>query len=551
MIFASWFNHIKYGASEILSHFADFFGAGVIHPSTDFALTYHSSMTVNVGAGVARVNGYRIFNDGLSPVALTFDAADATHGRIDLVQTAPVPEESVDIRLGTAQNLGRIYIKKGTPSGSPVEPTPDANAVPLYAVYIAAGQTTVGPSNVTDLRALVPFYFTALSTPMSFMGDMIYGAIGGAMARLPGNTSTTRKVLTQVGTGTAALEPEWKPLSDMALSLPPLNKIPSPTGPVDMVGQRILNLPEPNGSQEPATKNFVMGLANQFASQYAGVVMISTTTTMDGTYSKQLTILAGTSYTVILPPAATYSQGKNLSILSVASGNVTFQAAGADTIVPMGGTSLSSIVLGNGDSLTLVSNGSSQWYAVSGSVQYAGYAATLREAFEERIKVEPGMIMAFAGGAAPNGWLLCDGSAVSRVTYSALFAVIGTTYGSGNGSTTFNVPDARGRTLIGAGSGVGLTARSLGSTVGEETHVLSTAEMPSHAHTDSGHDHAVTFGNQIINTSGPVSYGGTGSTAGDVTNNTTYGSANIQATGGGGAHNNMQPSLAVSCIIKY
>jgi microcystin-dependent protein len=137
----------------------------------------------------------------------------------------------------------------------------------------------------------------------------------------------------------------------------------------------------------------------------------------------------------------------------------------------------------------------------------------------------------FAGSASPSGWLTCDGAAVNRTTYAALFAVIGTTYGAGNGTTTFNLPDMRGRAPIGVGTGSGLTARALADEVGAETHTLSVAEMPSHTHTqfstgpkNNSFDSGTFVGNDL---SGP-----TGSTGGDA------------------AHNNMQPSLAVNFIIK-
>lgn len=81
----------------------------------------------------------------------------------------------------------------------------------------------------------------------------------------------------------------------------------------------------------------------------------------------------------------------------------------------------------------------------------------------------PGTVTMFAGSSTPTGWMVCDGSAVSRTTYAGLFAAIGTTWGVGDGSTTFNVPDLRGRTPIGAGTGSGLTARTLGQTLGSET----------------------------------------------------------------------------------
>lgn len=89
-------------------------------------------------------------------------------------------------------------------------------------------------------------------------------------------------------------------------------------------------------------------------------------------------------------------------------------------------------------------------------------------------------------GAADSGWLLCQGQAVSRTTYSALFAVVGTTFGVGDGSTTFNVPDLRGRTPVGPDAGVGRLSsnNALGNSGGAQTHTLITAELPSHSHAD-------------------------------------------------------------------
>jgi len=91
-------------------------------------------------------------------------------------------------------------------------------------------------------------------------------------------------------------------------------------------------------------------------------------------------------------------------------------------------------------------------------------------------------VAAGSEGTQCPGWLLCDGRAVSRTTYAALFTKLGTAYGAGDGSSTFNLPDGRGRGLIGAGTGTGLTARVLGAKGGEESHVISVGEMPSHDH---------------------------------------------------------------------
>jgi microcystin-dependent protein len=121
--------------------------------------------------------------------------------------------------------------------------------------------------------------------------------------------------------------------------------------------------------------------------------------------------------------------------------------------------------------------------------------------------VPSGALLPFAGSTAPAGYLLCDGSAVSRVTYASLFAVIGTTYGAGDGSTTFNLPDLRGRAVFGkddmggttagvvTSSGSGINGTQLGALGGNEYHVLTLNEMPSHGHAvnDPGHGHSLTL----------------------------------------------------------
>lgn len=119
---------------------------------------------------------------------------------------------------------------------------------------------------------------------------------------------------------------------------------------------------------------------------------------------------------------------------------------------------------------------------------------TIKESRVAKATIPVGALTPYAGGAAPPGWLLCDGSEVSRADYVALFKVIGTTYGNGDGSTTFNLPDLRGRTTVGSGSGDGLSPRALGETFGAESHILASAEIPSHIHggnteTAGAHEH--------------------------------------------------------------
>lgn len=142
--------------------------------------------------------------------------------------------------------------------------------------------------------------------------------------------------------------------------------------------------------------------------------------------------------------------------------------------------------------------------------------------------VPSGSIVMTARTTAATGYLLCDGSAVSRVTYAALFTAISTTYGVGDGATTFNIPDTRGRSPIGAGTGSGLTARTLGTNYGAQTVTLAASDIAPHTHgvTDPGHTHNLDVLNSAMG-SGTGAYDGTvhptsgAATAGYISSTTT------------------------------
>lgn len=157
--------------------------------------------------------------------------------------------------------------------------------------------------------------------------------------------------------------------------------------------------------------------------------------------------------------------------------------------------------------------------------------------------VPTGVVLPFAGSTPPTGYLLCDGAAVSRGAYGPLFSVIGTAFGAGDGVSTFNLPDLRGRVAVGVGQGAGLSSRAAGATGGEETHALSVTEMPEHAHE---HQYAYTGDDNTMwhaNQQAAVAAGADNPTI-------SSGGGAVRPAGGGAAHENMPPFLALNQIIK-
>lgn len=153
------------------------------------------------------------------------------------------------------------------------------------------------------------------------------------------------------------------------------------------------------------------------------------------------------------------------------------------------------------------------------------------------------------------GWLKCDGTAISREAYADLFAIIGTSFGTGNGTTTFNLPDTKGRVLGGVGGGSGLTTRTLGTILGAETHTLTSDEIPSHTHgiTDPGHTHTWNRGTEGDDNGSGGSYSEftqvPGSTDGVIATSST--GISVNTTGGGGVHNNMQPTTFIGNVFIF
>lgn len=162
---------------------------------------------------------------------------------------------------------------------------------------------------------------------------------------------------------------------------------------------------------------------------------------------------------------------------------------------------------------------------------------------------EIGEIKLYPGSTAPPRWLLCNGDLISRTTYSDLFDVIGTTYGGGDGSTTYAIPDFKGRMPIGVGESAanGHTAHTLGQSDGEETHTLVSGELASHQHWHvNNNNQARLAGGSDRNTgNGYAGYWGMG---GDWNAFWSFGNT-TGSTGSNTAHNTMSPYLTVNFII--
>jgi len=176
-----------------------------------------------------------------------------------------------------------------------------------------------------------------------------------------------------------------------------------------------------------------------------------------------------------------------------------------------------------------------------------------------------GSVTCFAGTGSPYGYLLCDGSSVSRDQYSALFSVIGVIYGSGDGTGTFNLPDLQSRVPVGRNLNQS-PFTSLGLTGGEITHTLTIPEMPTHNHTGStdpagAHTHTLN-NNTTVQKTGNNTPSGLDGSANEIDNVVTL-SASVNGvgdhthtftsttTGGSQPHNNLQPYVVLNYIIKY
>jgi microcystin-dependent protein len=297
---------------------------------------------------------------------------------------------------------------------------------------------------------------------------------------------------------------------------------------------------------------------------------ISTTAAIDKTK------ISGTAITAADTGTVTSTMIANGTIV-----NADISASAAIDKAKISGTAITTADTGTVTS-TMIANGAVTTEKLGNDVQF----------------LPAGLIAPFGGSSAPTGWLLCHGQAVSRSTYSALFAVFSTTYGAGNGSTTFNLPDLRGRVIAGVDNMGGTAANRLTSTTitgggdapgevgGAQTHLLTGAESgtSAHGHTASSgsagtHNHSAssnTAGAHVHTQTGHPDPGGTGArdafnglnlpqsvtgSAGDHSHTITVNDGgahthtvtvtNSTAANASSAHNNVQPTMVLNYIVKF
>ena len=320
----------------------------------------------------------------------------------------------------------------------------------------------------------------------------------------------------------------------------------------------IINVLIPNNSKSYVVRNSV-----SYASAGADVILKvagNTGVTIRPT-ENQFVITNGTSVFNVAP-----TEFSSLTVTGAATFESTVTVEGNGTFKGQVSTNSDMAVGGN----FAVSGGStfSGTVTIAGANVQAANAKVCASAFHGDgsnltgiVAMPTGAIVPFGGSSAPTGFLLCSGQAVSRSTYSALFGVISTTYGAGDESSTFNLPDLRGRVVAGqddmGGSSAdrltgltgGVDGDTLAATGGAETHVLTTAQLATHTHGATkfyNSDPGLTntrFSLVTEQTDREDSFPGYQTTTGD-TNNI------ISTTGSGSAHNNVQPTIILNYIIK-
>lgn len=342
------------------------------------------------------------------------------------------------------------------------------------------------------------------------------------------------------------------------------------------------------GGVSPSTGGFAVnaqGTPAMAVDVSSGVAYVTTTPTSQG--SQLLRVKATTTTTVSISANSTGGTRYDWIYLKTDASKAANPAVGGDDVAT---------VVASRSTLNTADDGTPPSYGIvlaivtvsNGAISITDANITDKRATSTIVTTSSGgtaptgSILDYAGTTEPAGWLFCYGQTVSRTTYSDLFAVLGTTYGAGNGATTFGLPDLRGRVVAGqddmggtsanrlTGVSGGINGDTLGGVGGLETHTLTTAQLASHTHavdppataTDSqgSHSHTIEGGANWGSSGGwGISEDSTASSNGQLntdasgahTHTVNIASFTSGAGGSGSAHNNVQPTIILNKIIKY
>lgn len=310
----------------------------------------------------------------------------------------------------------------------------------------------------------------------------------------------------------------------------------------------------PNGASGTARNMFI-----EFTGTGGGTIVVPANKKLYFVYnntSSAITVKVSGQTGVSVPAAAKMVLVSNGTDVVVATNYLASLTLGSALPVASGGTGSTSATAYAVQCGGTTSTGAHQSVASvgsSGQVLTSNGAGAL-PSFQTLVAFTSGMLMPYAGSSAPSGWLLCYGQAVSRTTYADLFTAIGTTYGSGDGSTTFNIPDFRGRAAFGKDDMGGSAASRLttagsgvdGSTLGTGGGSQLT-QQHTHTVTDPGHNHTYNTKSSTAIQSGSTVECWIGS-ATATTSTSTTGITN--ANYGSGSSQNVPPALVINYMIK-
>lgn len=414
---------------------------------------------------------------------------------------------------GWTTDTNELFV--GSAGGNVKVTAPTVVVPPIFSKVAVAGQATVEADSTADTLTLAAGSGITITTNASTDTVTIAAAGGGpspayGSVRIAGITNPTYS-LSIFSTGSTTAN------RSLTLSLGDANRTLHMTG--DLAVGPAASVAGPNTGDQPC---------------FASIAVAGQTTVEADSTADTLTLAAGSGIT-LTTDAATDTVTIAATAAPIADGSVTTAKLADDAVTyPKMQHVTGNRLLGRTDVAGEVEE--IPCYAVTRNLLAAVSAGDFINA------IVPVGVVWECDEQPPGTWLEENGQAVSRSTYFSLWLKLGTRHGAGNGTTTFNVRDRRGRATIGAGTGTGLTARSLGQAGGAETHTLSGTENGTHLHPPSA-GYEGYWQRDVNNALGFTQITGTGGAFDSTPNNTGY-------SGSGAPHNNMQPWTVSRYWIK-